>query len=351
MIYLDYAAHTPVVPAVLEEFCRIEANFCASPMSSHFAGQSAKKEFERITKTIKNLLNADDAELNFTSGATEANRLAIMNLVQNSRHKGRHIITTCLEHPSVTGLLADLKNQGYEVELADILVNGTIDLEHLTLLLRDDTVLLTLPWIDSELGAIQPIKAVTNLLKNYANCCFHVDAAQAVGKIPINFSGIDSLSFSPHKFYGICGIGGLLTAKMLNGHKGTPPLALAASACKALELAKYQKIEWRNIVIEALKDEFEINSPLEGSQYILNLSTPGIKGTEFQAALSRRGIYVSVKSACSAIGTPSRPVLAVSRDKKRAINSWRVSFSHLTTKEEIEKFVEVCKEIKREKRV
>jgi len=342
MIYLDYAAHTPVVPAVLDEFCRIEANLFASPMSSHKAGQAAKEEFEGVTKKIKKLLNANDAELIFTSGATEANRLAIMNL---SPHKGRHIITTCLEHPSVTSPLASLKNQGYEIELADILPDGTIDLENVSELLRDDTVLLTLPWIDSELGAIQPIQKIIKLLKSYPNCHFHVDAAQAVGKIPISFDGIDSLSFSPHKFYGICGIGGLLSTKTYANHKGTPALALIASSCKALEIANYQPLKWRGIVIDALKDKFHINSSLEGSQYILNLSTPDMKGTEFQAALSQRGIYVSVKSACSAVGTPSRPVLAISRDRKRAMNSWRASFSHLTTSEEIEKFIEVCKEI------
>jgi len=345
MIYLDYAAHTPVVPAVLAEFCRTEATFLASPMSVHHAGQTAREALEQATKKIKKLLNANDSELIFTSGATEANKLAIMNLAQNSRHKGKHIIATCLEHPSVTKPLSDLKNQGYEIELAHILPDGTIDLENLLQLLRDDTIMLTLPWIDSELGAIQPIQKVAEALKNYPNCHFHVDAAQAVGKIPVNFDGINSLSFSPHKFYGICGIGGLLTSKTYNGHKGTPPVALIASTYKALALANYQPPEWRNIVIDALKDKFQINSPLTGSPYILNLSAPSIKGTEFQEALSKRGICVSVKSACSAVGTPSRPVLAISRDKKRAMNSWRASFSHLTTEEEIEKFIEACKEI------
>jgi len=180
MIYLDYAAHTPVVPTVLEEFCRTELKYFASPMSIHQAGQAAQAVLDQNTKKIKNLLSADDAELTFTSGATEANRLAIMNLAQIGRHKGKHIIATCLEHPSVTAPLADLKNQGYEIELADILPNGTIDLEHLGTLLRDDTTLLTLPWIDSELGTIQPIIKVIELLKNYPNCYFHVDAAQAV---------------------------------------------------------------------------------------------------------------------------------------------------------------------------
>jgi len=153
------------------------------------------------------------------------------------------------------------------------------------------------------------------------------------------------LSFSPHKFYGICGIGGLLSSKVYDGHKGTPALALITSTCKALELTNYQPPEWRNIVIDALKDKLQINSPVEGSPYILNLSAFGIKGTAFQEALSKRGICVSVKSACSAVGTLSRPVFAISRDRKRAMNSWRVSFSHLTTAEEIEKFIKACEEI------
>jgi len=350
MIYLDYAAHTPADPAVLTEFYKTEQNFIANPLSAHKAGQYANVEFIRITQKITNMLGADDAELIFTSGATESNRLAIKNIAQLSRHTGKHIIATCLEHPSVTNPLAELKEQGYEIELADIMPDGTVDLEHITALMRRDTVLLCLPWVDSELGAIQPIGEVVKLLEAYPNCKFHIDAAQAVGKIPVNFDGIDTLSFSPHKFYGICGTGGLLKAKDLifNGHKGTPPLAFAAAMCKALELADYStnKIsKMRQMVIDDLHDRVQINSPKDGIPHILNLSVAGIKGTDFQKTLSERGIYVSVKSACSAVGTPSRPVYAISRDKKRAMNSWRVSFSHLTTIQEIEKFISVCKEI------
>ena len=350
MIYLDYASHTPADPEVLAEFCRVETEFIANAMSAHQAGQAAKERLEQIKSKTISLLNAEDAELIFTSGASEANHMAIKGLAQIGRHSGKHIIATCLEHPSVTAPLADLKNQGYEIDMADIMPNGNVDVEHIAALLRRDTVLLCLPWVDSELGAIQPILQVSELLKAYSNCRFHVDAAQAVGKIPISFDGIDTLSFSPHKFGGICGIGGLIKAKpiTINGHNGTPPLALAASTYKALELTEYDTqiiSTLRNMVIDALKDKVQINSPKDGSPYILNLSTPGIKGTEFQAELSHRGIYISVKSACSAAGTPSRPVFAISRDKKRALNSWRVSFSRKTTFEEVEKFIETCKEI------
>ena len=355
MIYLDYPSHTPVDPEVLTEFCRIEQVFLANPMSNHQAGQAARAEFDRIITTTAQLLGANPKELIFTSGATESNNLAINGITHAGRHNGRHIITNALEHQSVSGPIAVLKDLGYDVEFVDILPDGTIDLGHLQSLLRTDTILLTVPWVDSELGVIQPIKEIAGLLENYPNCRFHVDAAQAVGKLPVSFNlgqkGPHTLSFSPHKFHGLCGSGGLLCREAFLSlpHRGTPTLALAAASLKALELAitgqaeHHQKVwQLRQYVLENLKDRVRVNSPVDptkSSPYILNLSVPGIKGADFQAALNSHGICVSVKSACAAPQTPSRPVYAISRDKKNAMNSWRLGFSHNTEISEIEDFL------------
>ena len=352
MIYLDHASHTQADSAVLAEFCRVEAMYKANPLSAHSVGRAAKAEFDRITGATAKFLGAKPEEVIFTSGATEANSLAVNGLARAYRHVGRHIITNNLEHPSVSGPLAVLKEQGYEVELADILPDGTVDLDHLGALLRPDTILVTAPWVDSELGAIQPIQTIGKLLEKHPNCRFHVDAAQAVGKIPVSFDKIDTLSLSPHKFHGICGIGVLMKSQDIlldtSSHSGTPALALATSAYKALDVAISDQTNWlakvkrlRKRVIEVLEQytKVRINSPKDGSPYILNLSVQGIKGGHFQAALDKHGVCVSVKSACSAQGTPSRPVFAISRDKKNAMCSWRISFSHCTEMADTEGFL------------
>lgn len=370
MIYLDHASRTPADPDVLAEFCRVENEFFANPMTAHAAGRTSKDELNRITAAMAKMLGANSKELIFTSGATEANNLAIKGLTRVNRHVGKHIITTCLEHSSVTGPLAVLRDQGYEIELVDILSNGTVDLDHLRVLLRPETVLMCVSWVDSELGAIQPIQAIGELLEKHPNCHFHVDASQAVGKIPVSFEKIDTLSLSPHKFNGICGCGVLLKKEdilldvQIHGgvsatayRSGTTALSLAASSYKALELAIIQQNDrlekvnsLRRHVIQALQQypQVRINSPNDldkGSPYILNLSVSGIKGSDFQSILDKHGVYVSVKSACSADATLSRPVFAVSKDKKNAMNSWRIGFSHTTEFAEVKEFLKILEQI------
>ena len=361
IIYLDHASHTSVDSEVLAEFCRVEKEYIANPLSAHGEGLTACAELDRVTLATARLLHAKPEEVIFTSGATEANNLAVKGLARAYRHVGRHIITTCLEHPSVNASIAVLKEQGYEVELADILPDGTVDLDHIRALLRSDTLLITIPWVDSELGAIQPIKNIGKMLEKYPNCCFHVDASQAVGKIPVSFESIDTLSFSSHKFNGICGSGALLKRQgilldlLTSGgrgatmfRRGTPALSLAASSYKALEISinnqekRLEKVRsLRYLVTKTLEQypKVRINSPINGSPYILNLSVQGVKGVDFQKSLNMLGVCISVKSACSSLGTPSRPVFAVSRDKKNAMCSWRISFSHCTEFEEIESFI------------
>jgi len=342
MIYLDYASHTPADAAAVAEFCRVEAEFIANPRAAHTAGAAARAELERVRTATARLLGANPEGLHYTSGATEANAIAINTHAHEGRHTGKHIITTALEHPSVSSPLAALREQGHEVELTEIKSDGTVDLESLAALLRRETVLLCVSWVDSELGAVQPIADIAALLEKFPNCRLHVDAAQAVGKIPVSFEGIDSMSVSPHKFHGLCGCGFLFSSKRfeLNAHNGTPSLALAASSLTALEnTLKKPSIDPKIREILESYPKVRINSPKNASPFILNLSVEGVKGTDFQAALDRRGVCVSVKSACAAQGTPSRAVLAVSRDRKNALSSWRVSFSHDTQQEDIDGFL------------
>ena len=237
------------------------------------------------------------------------------------------------------------------------------DLEQLRTLLRDDTVLVAVCAVDSELGTIQPIREIAAILKDFPNCRLHVDATQAVGKTPLVPECADTMSISPHKFYGLNGSGLLLKKKglaiepLIHGgasttiyRSGTPALALAVSAEKALRLALAQQ-ESRVSHVRALNrmlrealsmyPAVRLNSPEYAVPHILNLSVQGVKGTAFQQALSRHGVCVSVKSACSADGMPSKAVLAVSRDRKNALSSWRISLSHLTTQAELEEFLRI----------
>ncbi|GHU78971.1 aminotransferase [Clostridia bacterium] len=360
MIYLDYASNTPADPAVLAAFAKAEAGFPGNPGSAHGLGRLAGAEMERITAGIAGMLGVKPSEIIFTSGASEANNLALKGLARGSRHSGRHIISTCLEHASVSGALTALQEQGYEIELVDILPNGTADLKHLRELLRKDTVIVSVCMADSELGAIQPVDEIAGILRDYPNCHLHADATQAMGKLPAGFEGIDCMSFAPHKFYGLNGCGalikreGIVLEPLIHGgasttiyRSGTPALALAASMETALGLAlqerdtRFERVRGlRGRLLGALKKYplVRINSPSAGSPYIVNLSVKGVKGDDFQAALDAKGVCVSVKSACSVKGTPSRPVYAVTRDKRNAACSWRISLSHLTTEDELESF-------------
>lgn len=363
MIYFDYSAHTPADRAVLARFIEIEQNFIGNPNSSHNAGRAAAAAMSEVTKSVAAALGADTEEIIYTSGASEANNMAIKGIARTQRHLGKHIVSTMLEHASVNGPLTYLQEQGYEIELADIGRDGKVDLCHLRELLRRDTVLVSICAVDSELGTVQPIREISEILKEYPNCRFHVDATQAIGKIEVPFDGIDTMSFSAHKFYGLNGSGILLKRKelviepLIHGgasttiyRSGTPTLSLAAATDTALKLALSQKekrysiVEKHNNTLRKALSSYRnvrINSPRDAIPHILNLSVQGVKGSEFQAALDRSEVCVSVKSACSVQGTPSRAVFAVSRDRKNALSSWRISLSHLTTENEIEQFLDI----------
>lgn len=365
MIYLDYAANTPVDEEVLQEFCKESRVYYGNPNSTHGFGFQAKERMNEITEKIAEMFHVKQEELIYTSGASESNNLAIKGTAYTYRNKGKHIISTCLEHSSVSGALTALQNQGYEIDLVDIHPNGQVNLEHLKELIRKDTILVSVCYVDSELGVLQPIPEIAAIVKD-KNCFLHVDATQAVGKIAITTEGIDLLSFAPHKFYGIGGTGILIRKShiilepLIHGcasttiyRSGTPALGLAASVLKALEIAvagineNYKTVQERkDYMIEKLQRYplVRINSTTKSIPYFINLSVKGVKGSSFQKELAERGVCVSVKSACSTQQTPSRPVYAVTRDKKNAMCSWRISLSHLTTKLETDEFIRVFDE-------
>ena len=198
MIYLDYSANTPVDEAVLERFCAVERSCPGNANSRHQAGAAAKAAIDEATQSIARSLHVQPAEIIYTSGASEANNFALKSIARLERHHGKHIISTPLEHSSVSGTLTALQEQGYEIDLVDIKQDGTVDLAHLRELLRPDTILVAVTAVDSELGVVQPVTEIAALLKDYPHCHLHVDATQAVGKLPLpSFEGIDTLSLKP----------------------------------------------------------------------------------------------------------------------------------------------------------
>lgn len=362
MIYLDYSANTPVDARVLEQFCAVERCYIGNANSHHQAGSAAKAEIDAATIKIASLLGVQPAEIIYTSGASEANNFALKGLARLSRHTGRHIISTPLEHSSVSGTLTALQEQGYEIDLLDVKQDGTVDLEHLKDLLRPDTICVAVTLVDSELGVVQPVQEIAAILKAYPHCHLHVDATQAVGKIPVSFEGVDTMSLTAHKFYGLNGIGLLIKRRnlalepLIHGgesttiyRSGTPTVALASSLACALDLAvtdlpgRVGHVAKLNAELRAALSTYplvHINSPEHAIPHVLNLSVQNVKGTVFQRELDAKGVCVSVKSACSSDGLPSRAVFAVSRDRRNALSSWRISLSHLTTEDEIKAFLQ-----------
>lgn len=363
MIYLDYAANTPAEKCVIDCFCNTEVDFYANPNSTHPLGIIARNKLDEITNALAKNLNVSIDEIIYISGASEANNLAIKGIANSYKTKGKHIISTCLEHSSVSGCLTFLQEQGYEIDLVDINKQGQVDLTNLKELLREDTILVSVCTVDSELGIIQPIKEIYDILKHYPNCHFHTDATQAVGKIQFDFNCADLITFAPHKFYGLNGSGVLIKKPLIqltplihgsinsNNHRsGTPSLAHAVALEKAVFTA-FENLEQRfeyvntlnNYLIKKLNDYplVIINSTEKSSPFILNLSVKGVKSISFKNELELHGICISTKSACSSDNTPSRAVYALTHDKKNALSSWRISLSHLTSFKELDEFIKI----------
>ena len=298
MIYLDYSATTPVNDEVLDTFCKVSRNFVGNPNSLHKLGVEAKKLIDASTRQIEDILKLHDKEVIYTSGASEANNTAIMGVVKKYLNRGHHIITTRLEHSSIIAPISALQNEGYEVSFVDLDENGLVTIENLKKLIRNDTVLVSIGCVNSELGIIQDIDRLGKFLKNYPKLIFHSDITQAIGKIKLNLDNVDLASFSAQKFYGLKGVGCLIKNKnikiepLIYGGKsttvyrsGTPAVALIASLAKALRLV-YEDFDNRYNYVKGLNsylreglskiDGVHINSSLESSPYILNISIKNI---------------------------------------------------------------------------
>ena len=357
MVYLDYSATTPVDEEVLNTYVKA-SKFIGNPNSLHKLGLEAKHLIDASSKQTADILGVKPNELIYTSGASEANNLAIKG-IELYHNRGKHIITTDLEHSSIYGPISYMEDHGYEISYVP-LKNGIVDIEAMEKLIRKDTVLVSINAVNSETGIRQPVEEIGDLLKKYPKVIFHSDMTQAVGKIKVNLENVDLASFSAHKFFGPKGIGVLVKKEnidlmpLISGGKsttsyrsGTPATPLIAALAKALRLA-YENNEEDNKRIKQLNkmlrdglssyERVYINSNENAVDHILNFSVVGVKPETFMHALEEDEIYISMQSAC-ATGDTSRSVLALTGDKAKAVSSLRVSISKKTTKEEIEYFL------------
>lgn len=363
MIYLDYAANTPADEQVVNTFIEVSKNYIANPNSNHKLGMFALERLNESKRKIAELLKVSENEVIFTSGASESNNTAIKGIANYYKKYGKHVITTYLEHSSVNGAVGYLKNNGFDVDYVDIIENGLVDIDNLKEILRNDTIMVSICYVDSEVGITQQIHKIGELLKDYPHCYFHVDATQAIGKIPVDFQNVDLVTFAPHKFYGLngCGVlikkeniileplihGGLSTSSF---RSGTPALSMIAAAERALTLS-YENLEQRYNYVknlnEKLKNKLEkytnvkINSNENSVPFILNISLNKVNTEQFKMELEEYDIYVSTKSACCAPNTASRPVYALTKDRKRALSTLRISLSHLTSESDLNLFLDV----------
>lgn len=365
MIYLDYSATTPVLEEVLDSYNKVTREYIGNANSIHNLGVKSKDLMLKATKQIANCLGCNFNEIIYTSGASESNSTAIKGVAFKYASRGKHIITTKLEHKSVLETMEFLEQKGYEISYCPLLNDGSIDLKELEELIREDTILVSVCAVNSEVGYKNPLKTIKQIInKKNKLTIFHSDMTQALGKTKINLSDVDLASFSSHKIYAPKGIGilykrnGLEIEPLIYGltencpvRGGTPALPLIVSFSKAIRIAtenleeNIKKCDKLNEMLkEGLKDvNVHINSNNLCVSQIFNLSLLKIKSETFVRALEKYEIYISTNTACSS-NEESTALKAIYDDKEVNSTSIRISISPYTTKEEISKFIKAFKE-------
>jgi cysteine desulfurase len=363
IIYLDNAATTVVNEEALEAYSKAKKLYFANPGSIHIPGQEASRLLEKAREQILQTLKVKNDELIFVSGATEANNLAIKGYCLKHQNRGKHIIVSNVEHPSVLEVVKQLEEYfGFEVTYLHVNNNGIIEIEDLKKAIRKDTILVSIMAVNNEIGTVNPIHDIAMLLKDYPLIVFHSDVTQGIGKIDLPYDDIDMFSFSGHKIHGLNSSGALIKRKKIellpllsgggqeNGvRSGTNDVALAVSLAKAIRLEFGKIVEnYRKIVpisqyfkdyLLSHQDLYELNSG--DNPYIINFSLLTKKASVVVEALSARGIMVSSVSACHAKEEPiSYVVQALGKNDLKAHNTIRVSLAGSNTLDDIKALIE-----------
>jgi cysteine desulfurase len=359
-VYLDYAASTPVDPDIWDVMREVSARTCANASSTHAGGRAAQAVIAGAAERLAALLHTEPRKLIWTSGATESDNLAILGGARYRAHRGRHVITMRTEHKAVTDAFARLSREGFDVTWLDPDTDGVLDPRVFAAALRDDTQLASIMFINNETGVVQDIEALGSLCRE-RDILFHVDAAQAAGKVPIDLEAlpVDLLSLTGHKFYGPKGIGALYIADRPGCHvepllfgggqqrrirPGTMPTELIAGLGKAAEIAAGRMDDdlrhltalrerlWGSI---ADPGDIVLNGRADGFPGILNVSAAGVEGESLLLALEP--LQVATGSACNSKSQePSYVLRALGRSDAEAQSAIRFSFGRPTTGQEVD---------------
>lgn len=365
-VYADYAATTPVKPEVVEAMTNIYQTHYGNPSSIHTQGRDARRFLDEARRTVAQCLNANPNEIIFTSGATESNNTAIKGMAYANISKGKHLITTKIEHHSVLHVFEFLESQGFEVTYLNVNEEGLVDLDALKEAMRPDTTLVSIMLVNNEVGTVQQVYDIQEILSDYS-ALFHMDAVQAIGHLPVDVKDlqVDALSLTAHKFGGPKGVGALYVKNgtqiqytQMGGEQetkrraGTENVAQIVGLATAMKLAENNRDE-NQIYITRLKEillvnlqeraiPFEYNgSMIESSNHIVNLYFPFVDVETLLTLLDIARIYVSSGSACTAGSTiPSHVLSAMYGEENPKVNhSIRISLNENVTEREIQTIV------------
>ena len=357
-VYLDHSATTPIDTRVLEAMLPYLTEKFGNASSVHRFGQEARAAVDRARRQVASLICARASEIVFTSGGTEANNLAIRGVCEAAAARGKHIITSAIEHPSVRGVIEELEKRGWEVTRLPVDDDGIVRVDDVRDAMRPDTILISVMMANNEIGTIQPVEKIGALVRSereggHRHLWFHTDAVQAAGRLPIDAQaiGCDLLTLSAHKIYAPKGTGGLfvrrgvrIVSQQVGGHQererraGTESVANIVGFGVAAELARHEMSE-RNEHVRRLRDRFEkeVESRIgeivfngrrdQRLPHLSNISFRFIEGEGLLIHLDMNGVAVSTGSACSS-GTlePSPVIRALGRDEELARGSIRFSF-------------------------
>jgi cysteine desulfurase len=368
-IYLDHVSSTPVHPEIIAAMSELLPVHYANSDAIHSAGIRIDSLILRSRSAIAAAFNVSNDEIVFTSGATEANNTLIKGIAFANRHKGKHLISSPVEHSSVYASLAWLEKEfGFEVTYLPVDQDGRVRPDDLKKALRPDTILVSIMHVNNEIGTIMPIEELGNVIKTHSRAYFHVDCVQALGKIPLALSNVDAASFSAHKINGVKGSGVMLKRRnvpflpLISGgqqemgmrggtHNAIPNILFAKTLRIALKEekahGKHAKLLKNRLIVGLSKiDKVVINSPAEGcSDFILNFSCLNVTSEVMMNWLNSHGIFVSAQSTCSSkTNQPSHTLNALDLDPKRLEGSLRVGLGASNTTAEIDRFLAVLEE-------
>ena len=373
MIYFDNSATTLPYPEALKTYQEVASKIYGNPSSLHNLGSKATRILEASRQQIADLLGVKNSEIIFTSGGTESDNWALKGIAFEKERYGRHIIVSDIEHPAVKESAKWLSQHGFEVSYAPVTADGFVDLDQLAALLRPDTILVSIMAVNNEVGSIQPIKSISRLLADKPSISFHVDAVQAIGKIPTETyltERVDFASFSGHKFHGVRGVGFLYKKEgkklqpLLTGggqerdfRSTTENVAGIAATAKALRLVIAKEAQalpriaqMKTVIYDELvkHDDIMIFSG-DDERFAPNILTFGIKGVRGEVvvhAFEEHEIYISTTSACSSkAGKPAGTLIAMGVPTKQAQSAVRISLDDDNDMSQIEQFLTIFKQV------